>query len=274
MSSTYKNNGTEFGIQYGTGEVSGYISRDTLWVGDLKIKDQLFGEVTKESGLFASPRFDGILGLGHDTVAVNNIRPPFYNMIDQGLLDQPVFSFYIGDTSKGTNSTCTLGGIDESAYEGKMVKIPLRRKVFWEVNLDAITFGEETVDLVDVGATLDTGTSLIAMPTNFAELLNNQIGAKQGSNGLYTVECSKRGGLPDLTLLCLVTILVSLLTTTFLRLKVAVSLASKALTLVKRLAHSSSSVTLSCDDGTLSTTWVTTLLVLQRLSKFECVIWT
>ena len=78
LSSTYKNNGTEFGIRYGTGEVSGYISRDTLWIGDLQVNDQLFAEAMKESDLFASPCFDGILGLGHDTVAINNIPPPFY----------------------------------------------------------------------------------------------------------------------------------------------------------------------------------------------------
>ena len=51
-------------------------------------------------------------------------------MIYQGILDQPVFSFYIGNTSRGTNSICTLGGIDETAYEGEMIRIPLRRKFF------------------------------------------------------------------------------------------------------------------------------------------------
>ena len=58
-------NGSEFGIRYGSGEVAGYISEDTLRIGDLKIKDQLFGEATSEPGLaFAFGRFDGILGLG------------------------------------------------------------------------------------------------------------------------------------------------------------------------------------------------------------------
>jgi len=199
-SSSYKKNGSEFGIRYGSGEVSGYISEDTLHIGDLKVKKQLFGEATNEPGLaFAFGRFDGILGLGYDTIAVNQIPPPFYNMISQDLLDEPVFSFYLGDTSKGTDSVCTFGGVDKSAYEGKMVKLPLRRKAYWEVNLDAITFGEETADMDNTGAILDTGTSLIAMPTDYAELLNKQIGAKKGFNGQYTVECDKRDSLPDLT---------------------------------------------------------------------------
>ncbi|KAJ9651011.1 aspartic proteinase precursor [Neophaeococcomyces mojaviensis] len=199
-SSTYKKNGSEFGIRYGSGEVSGYISEDTLRIGDLKVKKQLFGEATNEPGLaFAFGRFDGILGLGYDTISVNKIPPPFYNMIDQDLLDEPVFSFYLGDTTQGQDSVCTFGGVDKSHYEGQMVKLPLRRKAYWEVNLDSITLGKETADLDNTGAILDTGTSLIAMPTDFAELLNKQIGAKKGFNGQYTVDCNKRASLPDLT---------------------------------------------------------------------------
>ena len=85
-SSTYKKNGTEFGIRYGSGEVSGFISNDILRIGDLSIKGQDFGETTNEPGLaFAFGRFDGILGLGYDTIAVNHVTPPFYNMINQKL---------------------------------------------------------------------------------------------------------------------------------------------------------------------------------------------
>lgn len=199
-SSSYKKNGSEFAIQYGSGAVSGYISEDTMLIGDLKVKKQLFGEATNEPGLaFAFGRFDGILGLGYDTISVNKIPPPFYNMVNQDLLDEPVFAFYLGDTSKGQDSVATFGGVDKSHYEGKMIKLPIRRKAYWEVNLDSITFGDQVADLDNTGAILDTGTSLIAMPTDFAELLNKQIGAKKGFNGQYTVECNKRDSLPDMT---------------------------------------------------------------------------
>jgi saccharopepsin len=199
-SSTYKANGSEFEIRYGSGEVKGFISEDTLKLGDLKIKKQLFGEVTEEPGLaFAFGRFDGILGLGYDTISVNHIPPPFYNMIDQGLLDEPVFAFYLGDTNAGEESEATFGGIDKSHFTGKMTMLPLRRKAYWEVNLDAITFGKDTAELDSTGVILDTGTSLIALPTTIAELLNKEIGAKKGFNGQYTVECDKRDSLPDMS---------------------------------------------------------------------------
>ena len=143
-----------------------------MQIGDLKIKHQDFAEATQEPGLaFAFGRFDGIMGLGYDTISVNKIVPPFYSMIDQGLLDEKVFAFYLGDTANGDDSVATFGGVDKSHYTGKMTKIPLRRKAYWEVDLDAITFGDATAELDNTGAILDTGTSLIALPSTLAELL-------------------------------------------------------------------------------------------------------
>jgi len=56
----------------------------------MEIKNQLFAEATEEPGLaFAFGRFDGILGLGYDTISVNHITPPFYELINQKVL--PVF---------------------------------------------------------------------------------------------------------------------------------------------------------------------------------------
>lgn len=151
-----------------------------------------------EPGLaFAFGRFDGILGLGYDTISVNHIPPPFYNMIEQGKLDEPVFAFYLGSTDQ--ESEAIFGGIDEKHYTGKMVKLPLRRKAYWEVDFDTITFGDESADLDNTGAIVDTGTSLIALPTTIAELLNTHMGAKKRWDGQYTIECAARDSLPDLT---------------------------------------------------------------------------
>lgn len=57
-SSTYKANGTEFKIQYGTGSLEGVISNDVMSIGDLTIKKQDFAESTVEPGLtFAFGKF-------------------------------------------------------------------------------------------------------------------------------------------------------------------------------------------------------------------------
>ncbi|KAG6917888.1 hypothetical protein DXG01_000497 [Tephrocybe rancida] len=197
-SSTYKANGTEFSIQYGSGSMEGFVSNDQLTIGDLEIPNQDFAEATKEPGLaFAFGKFDGILGLAYDTISVNHIVPPFYNMINQGLLDKNVFAFRVG-SSEDDGGEAIFGGIDDSAYTGKINYVPVRRKAYWEVELEKVTFGDDEMELESTGAAIDTGTSLIALPTDMAEMLNTQIGAKKSWNGQYTIDCAKVPSLPDL----------------------------------------------------------------------------
>ncbi|GAA5825338.1 hypothetical protein JCM11251_006942 [Rhodosporidiobolus azoricus] len=184
-SSTYKANGTEFKIQYGSGSLEGVISNDVLTIGDLTVKGQDFAESTNEPGLaFAFGKFDGILGLAYDTISVQHVVPPFYQMLNQGLLDAPQFGFWLGkDPEQGE---ATFGGIDESHYTGKIEYVPVRRKGYWEVELEKVKFGEEELELENTGAAIDTGTSLIALPTDIAELIN-------------TVPCDTVPNLPPLT---------------------------------------------------------------------------
>ncbi|KAI8947502.1 aspartic peptidase domain-containing protein [Xylaria longipes] len=199
-SSTYKKNGTDFEIRYGSGSLSGFVSQDDVTIGDLKIKGQDFAEATSEPGLaFAFGRFDGILGMGFDRISVNGIVPPFYQLVNQKLIDEPVFAFYLNSESGSDDSEVVFGGVDKDHYTGKITEIPLRRKAYWEVDLDSISFGGETAELDNTGVILDTGTSLIALPSDLAELLNKEMGAKKGFNGQYSVDCAARDSLPDVT---------------------------------------------------------------------------
>ncbi|KAM0751113.1 endopeptidase [Meredithblackwellia eburnea MCA 4105] len=197
-SSTYKANGTEFKIQYGTGSLEGVISNDVMTIGDLEIKGQDFAESTVEPGLtFAFGKFDGILGLAYDTISVQHVVPPFYQMVAQGLLDEPKFAFWLG--SDPEQGEAVFGGVDSSHYSGKIDYVPVRRKGYWEVELESVKFGKEVLELENTGAAIDTGTSLIALPTDVAEIINKEIGAKKSWNGQYTVECDTVSSLPPLT---------------------------------------------------------------------------
>jgi len=103
-------------------------------------------------------RFDGILGLAYDTIAVDHVVPPFYYLVNKGLLDEPVFAFRMG-TSEEDGGEATFGGIDTSAYKGKLTYAPVRRKAYWEVELNKIAFGGDDLELENTGAAIDTGES-------------------------------------------------------------------------------------------------------------------
>jgi saccharopepsin len=56
-------------------------------------------------------RFDGYIGLGYESI----ILPPFYNMVEQGLVDKAIFAFYLTDAS--ADSVATFG-VDRDHYFG------------------------------------------------------------------------------------------------------------------------------------------------------------
>ncbi|CAG8445872.1 5386_t:CDS:2 [Diversispora eburnea] len=203
QSSTFKENGTEFQIHYGSGSLEGIISQDVLEVGDIRVKGQDFGESVKEPGLaFAFGKFDGIFGLAYDRISVEGVVPPFYHMVNQGIIDQPVFSFWLSDNDNDKNrgdlgGELTFGGVDTSRYIDDIHWAHVRRKAYWEVELEKIVFGDEEIEMENTGAAIDTGTSLIAMPTIFADLINKQIGAKKNYAGQYVIDCNKVPSLPD-----------------------------------------------------------------------------
>ncbi|KAG4305950.1 hypothetical protein PORY_000860, partial [Pneumocystis oryctolagi] len=200
-SQSYVANGSRFDIQYGSGSVSGYISTDVLQVGDIIIQAQEFGEAISEPGFtFTFGSFDGIFGLGFRSISVNNIVPPFYNMIQQNALESPVFAFWIGSLGKDIEGgECTFGGVDPNHYQGEILYTPLRRKAYWEVELSSFSYGDQIVKMENTGAIFDTGTSLIVMPTDICEILNNAIGATKSWTGDYIVDCNVISRLPDIT---------------------------------------------------------------------------
>ncbi|KAG6916290.1 hypothetical protein DXG01_007531 [Tephrocybe rancida] len=81
-----------------------------------------------------------------------------------------------------------FGGIDDTTCTGEIEYVPVRRKAYWELKLSQVTFSDETLELENTGAAIDTGTSLIALPTDIADLLNTQIGAKKSWNGHYMID--------------------------------------------------------------------------------------
>jgi len=204
-SSSYKANGTDFEIVYGSGSMSGFLSTDTCCLAGVCVQDQTFAEATHEPGLsFLAAKFDGILGMAFPTISVLGIPPVFNNMIDQGLVEEPVFSFYINrDPSDDYGGVIILGGSDETLYEGEISWFNLSSSTYWQISVDGIAVGVDTTIACTEGceAILDTGTSLLVGPKIEAKTINELIGGTEvlPGSGQYSVDCDTIDSLPSLT---------------------------------------------------------------------------
>jgi len=186
-SSTFKSNGTAFHIQYGTGSLDGLISSDIVDIGGLEIKGQDFAEATALPGLtFLVGRFDGILGLAFDTISVDSVVPPWYNLLSQKLVSDPVFSVWLSKDPRGqSGGQLILGGIDNTYYKGDLFYVPLTEKTYWQFKFDDLLYGGVSQKYCDGGCDViaDTGTSLIAGPPKIISDLNRRLGALTIING-------------------------------------------------------------------------------------------
>jgi len=196
-SSTYAANGTTFAIQYGSGPVSGFYSRDNVAVGDVTIIDYLFAEVDDTTGLGASymlGKFDGILGLAWGAISVDGVQTPLEAMVAGNLLEENCFAFWLGDNVDGE---LVLGGVDERKYVGDFSYVPLSSLSYWQVTLDDVMVGNASMTTA-TKAIIDSGTSLLAGPSRDVKKIAKMLGATpMGRTGEYTVDCDADA--PDLS---------------------------------------------------------------------------
>jgi hypothetical protein len=202
-SSTYGEDNGEFNIMYGSGSVSGFFSTDdVILADDLVVNTQRFAEIQDAGGLgmaYALGKFDGILGLGFTAISIDNTPTVFENAINQGKVDQPIFSFYLGDHGPGE---LTFGGYDESKFEGDdLTFVKLDAATYWQIALDAVSAGDYNRDGSEekITAIVDSGTSLITGPKDDIRQLAAAVGATPNIMGEYTIDCKKVPDIPDVT---------------------------------------------------------------------------
>ncbi|GER52921.1 aspartic protease family protein [Striga asiatica] len=188
-SSTYKKNGKTAAIHYGTGAISGFFSEDNVKVGDLVVEGQEFIEATREPSVtFLVAKFDGILGLGFKEISVGKATPVWYNMVKQGLVKEPVFSFWLNrNVDEEEGGEIVFGGVDPNHFKGNHTYVPVTQKGYWQFDMgDVLIDGRESGYCSGgCSAIADSGTSLLAGPTTVVAMINHAIGA----TGVVSQEC-------------------------------------------------------------------------------------
>jgi len=179
--------------------------KDSVQVGDLEVKDIAFAEITDPSGLgaaFSVGKFDGILGMAWETISVDNLPTVFGQMVNQKLVDQQVFAFYLSSEKNPPlpplhKGELIIGGIDSSHYTGELTYEPLTSETYWEITMKGMSLGSKSIT-TNYKAVLDTGTSILAGPKADVAAVAKMVGAKPFLNGEYTVPCKSIPSLPDL----------------------------------------------------------------------------
>lgn len=202
-SSSYQANGTKWSIEYGSGSASGFLSTDVVSIGSAGIKAVTFGEATSEPGLtFIEAKFDGILGLGFKTIAVDDVVPVFDLMVQQKVVSAPIFSFYLNrNPNDPQGGELIFGGSDPKHYSGNFTFLNVTKVGYWQFEMDAISVDGQKGPYCSGGcqAVADSGTSLIAGPTKEIDALNTKLGAVPFLEGEYLFDCSQIDALPPVS---------------------------------------------------------------------------
>ena len=202
-SSTYAKDGTPFAIKYGSGSMTGFVSRDTLRIDGLELPNMTFAEATTEPGVaFITSKFDGILGLAFSSISVNGMVPVFDALVANNALAAPQFSFWLSkDPHASKGGVMMLGGADPAYYTGDMHYVPLSRKAYWQFDLGGLSVDGK--QLVKGGSAIaDTGTSMLVGPTADVNKLTASLGlpaSSAGVGGQYSIKCDQVQKLPTLT---------------------------------------------------------------------------
>ncbi|XP_016954721.1 uncharacterized protein LOC108027684 [Drosophila biarmipes] len=194
-SKTFRTNHTPFSITYGSGSVKGIVASDEVGFGDLKIQNQGIGLVNISDSCSV---FDGIAGFAFQELSMTDSVPVFQQMIDQQLVEQPIFSFHMKSGSSDGGSMI-LGGSNSSLYYGPLTYTNVTEAKYWTFKMDFIEVHGKNSRRCESGckAIMDTGTSLIVGPVMDVLYLNKAIGAEHNDTyDLYLVDCATIPQLP------------------------------------------------------------------------------
>merc|ERR550514_1460060 len=177
-------------ITFGTGQISGDFFKDKLCIGDSLCSEAGFIAATQETtSPFQDIPFDGIFGMGFKDLSMGNGFNLVDNFNNAGQLPDGQFSFFLDDDDA---SEVTFGGYRAEHLASDIIWAPVKVPSWWQVAIDDITFNNQPKNLCDgqCQVAVDTGTSMLAGPSDLVDKLTNMVNAKD--------DCSNFDSLPKL----------------------------------------------------------------------------
>jgi len=189
QSSTFRNEpGLSFTPAYGTGgdtvplatpeEASCTVVTDKVSIGDsLSSPEQQFLLCDSVGSAMRTQPVDGILGLGPFPIvswdAENSYEPAYWHFVNTGQLPAPEYGLYIRPEKKDGHEL-TLGGVDETKFEGEIKTLQLNAEVSgfvetWVSNVAAAWIGGHN-DPDSKPWRNSTATGDVPLPAGFAML--------------------------------------------------------------------------------------------------------
>ncbi|CAI2353334.1 unnamed protein product [Caenorhabditis sp. 36 PRJEB53466] len=205
-SSTYRSNGKQWSIQYGSGNAKGYLGVDTVAFGaatdtQLPVPTTTFGIATHISSDFKNDAAEGILGLAFTSLAVDHVVPPLINAINQGLLDQPIFTVWLehkGSANDVGGGVFTYGALDTTNCGPIIAYQPLSSATYYQFVATKFSLGSYS-SYKNYQVISDTGTSFLGGPSAVVSGLAGALGATYHSDDdSYYLPCSTSKGTLDI----------------------------------------------------------------------------
>lgn len=200
-----------FEITYGSGSVAGEVFTDYVAFPDAITKDEdeeidflaNFACAYNEPGdVFQEMTFAGIFGMGWDKIAVDSMIPPFHSMLQQGVVAQGVFGFYYDFYASNPLGDITFGYINSDYHKDDIQYIGIVSETYWPLYLTSftlstsgssgnVTWRSEELFSRALDIIVDSGTSLLALPTSVADAIGEMVGATTYA-GYYLAKCDAK----------------------------------------------------------------------------------
>lgn len=135
---------------------------------------------------------DGIFGLGFGKISGLHITPPVENLQKRKDLPEGFLSFQLSDVPG--ESELIIGDANHSAFKSNTLAYsPLTGEGYWQIILEGISRSSSHAPAATyVPAIVDTGTTLIVVPTDIADAYFSNVDADcsedicAGTSHLYT----------------------------------------------------------------------------------------